>query len=620
MKKWIYQNVNTLTLITFIFLMSGLLLKWTDVQGFSNAFLIIATLIAMMPIALKAWQSLVLKVFSIELLVTLAVIGALYIHEYTESAVVTFLFLFGSYLEARTLKITRNSISKLVDMAPQDANRLRDGEIEKVDIDDINIGDTVVVYSGGTVPVDGYIIKGKAHIIEASITGESHPVSKKENDKVYSSTIIDTGYIEVFTEKVDEDTTFAKIIELVEEAQDARSPAEKFLNRFAKWYTPSIAILSLIVWLITRDLHLAITFLVIACPGALVIGAPVANVAGIGNGAKNGVLIKGGEVIDALSKVDTLVFDKTGTLTKGRPEVTSVKFDTTHFTEQEILSLVGQIEMTSEHHLGKAVVEYVKARVAFDQSEMITTKTVKGQGIKGEIHHHTVLIGNRKLMQTHHITIQEQYEQQAKQLETSGNTVTFIAIDNTFTGIIAIADAIRSDAVEALQTMRDNGIKEIIMLTGDNARTAHTVSQQLSLDTYQAEMMPDDKLKHIQLLQQQGKKVAMAGDGINDAPAIAIADVGLAMGKGGTDISMETADLVLMNDSLTQYAHAINLARITMRILKQNIAIALITVILLLIGIIMGGVNLAIGMFAHEVSVLLVILNAMRLIQFKSKK
>lgn len=222
-------------------------------------------------------------------------------------------------------------------------------------------------------------------------------------------------------------------------------------------------------------------------------------------------------------------------------------------------------------------------------------------------------------MQTHHITIQEQYEQQAKQLETSGNTVTFIAIDKTFTGIIAIADAIRSDAVEALQTMRDNGIKEIIMLTGDNARTAHTVSQQLSLDTYQAEMMPDDKLKHIQLLQQQGKKVAMAGDGINDAPAIAIADVGLAMGKGGTDISMETADLVLMNDSLTQYAHAINLARKTMRILKQNIAIALITVILLLIGIIMGGVNLAIGMFAHEVSVLLVILNAMRLIQFKSK-
>ncbi|PTG59826.1 heavy metal translocating P-type ATPase [Staphylococcus chromogenes] len=618
MKRFIYQHVNFITGMTFLFLVTGFIFKWLSMTNLSQIFLIISTLIAMVPITLKAYQSVRAKFFSIELLVTIAMIGALWIQEYTESSIVTFLFLFGSYLEARTLKITRKSISDLVDAAPKEAIRIKEnGETEKIDVDDVEVGNRIVVRSGSTIPVDGRIVKGNANIIESSITGESVPVSKSVDEKVYSSTNVDTGYLEIIAEKVAEDTTFSKIIELVEEAQDKKSPAEKFLDRFSKWYTPSIALLSFLVWLISRDVHLAITFLVIACPGALVIGAPVANVAGIGNGAKNGVIIKGGDVIDTFSKVNTLVFDKTGTLTKGHPEVTTFEFDTTEFDENEILSKVAQLEKMSEHHLGRAIVDYAELKTVLPYKEVRLMETVKGQGLIGSVQNNEVIIGNRKLMNKQNIYMSDKIRDRIKLYESTGNTVVLIAIDQKFIGYIAIADKVRSDALHALNQMRQSGVKEIIMLTGDNVRTAESVSTQLQLDDYKAELLPEEKVNMIQLLRSQGKIVAMAGDGINDAPAIATAHIGLAMGKGGTDISMETADLVLMNDALSQYAHAFDLSKKTMSILKQNIAIALMTVVLLLIGILLGGVNLAIGMFAHEVSVLIVILNAMRLIRFR---
>ncbi|PTG91722.1 heavy metal translocating P-type ATPase [Staphylococcus chromogenes] len=618
MKRFIYQHVNFITGMTFLFLVTGFIFKWLSMTNLSQIFLIISTLIAMVPITLKAYQSVRAKIFSIELLVTIAVIGALWIQEYTESSIVTFLFLFGSYLEARTLKITRKSISDLVDAAPKEAIRIKEnGETEKIDVDDVEVGNRIVVRSGSTIPVDGRIVKGNANIIESSITGESVPVSKSVDEKVYSSTNVDTGYLEIIAEKVAEDTTFSKIIELVEEAQDKKSPAEKFLDRFSKWYTPSIALISFLVWLISRDLHLAITFLVIACPGALVIGAPVANVAGIGNGAKNGVIIKGGDVIDTFSKVNTLVFDKTGTLTKGHPEVTTFEFDTAEFDENEILSKVAQLEKMSEHHLGRAIVDYAESKTVLPYKEVRLMETVKGQGLIGKVQNNEVIIGNRKIMNKQNIFMSDTILDRISLQESTGNTVVLIAIDQKFIGYIAIADKVRSDALHSLNQMRQSGVKEIIMLTGDNVRTAEAVSTQLKLDGYKAELLPEDKVNMIQLLRSQGKIVAMAGDGINDAPAIATAHNGLAMGKGGTDISMETADLVLMNDALSQYAHAFGLSKKTMSILKQNIAIALMTVVLLLIGILLGGVNLAIGMFAHEVSVLIVILNAMRLIRFR---
>lgn len=589
--------------------------------GFDNARdfgLIIATVLASIPISIKAFQALRMKAFSIELLVTIAVIGALFIGEYVESAVVTFLFMFGSYLEARTLEKTRSSLKELVDMAPQVATVIRNGDKVELAIDEVIEGDRVIIRSGGKVPVDGKILTGNASINEAAITGESIPAEKRTDDFVFSGTIVDSGYVEIVTEKVGDDTTFAKIIELVEEAQESKSKTEKFLDKFANIYTPGVILLSIVVYAITFNLHLAITFLVIACPGALVIGAPVSSVAGIGNGAKHGVLIKGGEVMDKFSKVDTLVFDKTGTLTKGKPEVTDIRV----FNSQDpdkLLILVAQAETISEHHLGQTLVKEAKSRELMLNLEPEEGEVIKGNGIRTKISGMTVTVGNRKLMKTDNINIPDHVAEYAVYREKLGNTAIFAAVNGDIVGIFSIADQLREDAPRALAEMRKNGVKKIVMLTGDNQYTAELVAHKLGIDEFHAELLPENKVAFVKKLKQTGHVVAMAGDGINDAPAIATADIGLAMGEGGTDISMETADVVLMADKLMQFSHAYSLSKATVRNMKQNTGMAVGIVIVLLIGVLMGSVHLASGMFIHEASVLIVILNAMRLIKFNQK-
>lgn len=616
MIKFIFRHENKITLISFVLIVVGLVLRFSDMTNLGNNSLILATILAMFPIGIKAYQAIRMKLFSIEMLVSIAVIGALFIGEYVEASVVTFLFLFGSYLEARTLERTRSSIKELTEMAPQEANLiLEDGSRELIDVDDVDIGNRIAVLPGGMISVDGKVLKGDAEVNEAAISGESVLISKTPGDQVFSGTILDSGYLEIEAEKVGDDTTFSKIIELVEEAQDTKSNAERFLDRFAQYYTPGVLVLSILVWIITRDLHLSITFLVIACPGALVIGAPVSNVAAIGNGAKNGSLIKGGEIIEKLSKVDTLVFDKTGTLTKGRPEVTDFKVYSGD--ETELLGLIGKLETASEHHLGRAIVEYAEKRTDLNLYKMKDASGVKGRGINGNINDLNIIAGNRNMMLENNIVIPSDVEAYVVEREKNGNTVIFASVDSEIRAVISIADKIRDDAKDALEMMRDKGIKHIVMLTGDNHHTAQAVAQELNIDEVHAELLPEDKVRHVKRLKDEGRIISMAGDGINDAPAIATADVGLAMGKGGTDISMETADVVLMADKLNQYAHAFSLSKAAIRNMKQNIIIALVTVVLLLVGVLMGGVNLAIGMFAHEASVLIVILNAMRLIKFR---
>ncbi|WP_373471321.1 heavy metal translocating P-type ATPase [Carnobacterium alterfunditum] len=616
----INHHKNQITALAGILIISGFIFGFVGNGELKDIALISATILASIPIFIKAIQALRMKAFSIDLLVSIAVLGALYIGEYTESSIVTFLFLFGDYLEMRTLEKTRSSLRELVDMAPQEATVLRaDGKTEIIPVEDVVEGDRVVIHPGGKIPVDGKIMTGKASINEAAITGESVPASKAINDKVFSGTILDNGYIEMIAERVGDDTTFAKIIELVEEAQESKSKAEKFLDKFANIYTPAVVVLSIIVYLFTKDLHLAITFLVIACPGALVIGAPVSNVAGIGNGAKNGVLIKGGEIMDKFSKVDTLVFDKTGTLTKGKPEVTDIhvfnKAD-----KDTLLGLVAKAETISEHHLGQTIVKAAQDRdMDLASMELSDGEAIKGNGIKAVVNNRKIVAGNRKLMKNENISLSSAAEHYAVNREKAGNSAIFIAVDGKIDGIISIADQIRDDAKRALTQMRENGIKKIVMLTGDNKHTAEAVATELGLDEFHAELLPEDKVEYVKKLKESGHIVAMAGDGINDAPAIATADIGLAMGEGGTDISMETADVVLMADKLMQFSHAYSLAKATTRNMKQNIFIAVGVVAILLTGVLMGGVHLASGMFIHEASVLIVILNAMRLIRFNRK-
>lgn len=615
MFAFIHKNKKIITFGTGFLLILALILHFMGYTDMRQSVLILATVIAGIPIAIKALQALMMKAFSIEMLVTIAVIGALFIGEYVESAAVTFLFLFGDYLEVRTLEKTRSSLKGLVDMAPQEAIIVREGLTVTVPVEEVIEGDRVMIRTGGKVPVDGKIVSGNASVNEAAITGESVLASKKIGDNVFGSTVIDSGYIEIIAEKVGDDTTFAKIIELVEEAQESKSKTEKFLNKFANIYTPAVVILSVVVYALTRDLHLAITFLVIACPGALIIGAPVSSVAGIGNGARNGVLIKGGEVMDRFSKVDTVVFDKTGTLTKGKPEVTNIK--TFHsYNEQQLLRLVAQAEMVSEHHLGQTIVKEAASRNITLDEQPQAVNVIKGNGLTAIVESKKLAIGNRKLMDAENIKVPEEVEAYAVEREKNGNTAVFAAVNGVVTGIVSIADQIREDAAPALAQMRANGIEKMIMLTGDNQHTAELVATALGLDEFHAELLPEDKVAFVKHLKQQGHVVAMAGDGVNDAPAIATADIGLAMGEGGTDISMETADVVLMADKLMQFSHAYSLSKATIRNMKQNTFFAVGIVAVLLGGVLMGSIHLASGMFIHEASVLIVILNAMRLLGF----
>jgi len=599
--------------ILLIAALMAYLFNWSST--FLNGLLITASVVAGYPIALKAWKATRLKMFSIDLLVTIAAIGAVIIGEYTESAAVTFLFLFGAFLEARSLKKARVSIKSLIQMAPLKATVLRNGDRTIIKAEEVAKNDTVIIQTGEKIPVDGRIISGKASINEAAITGESVPVSKITDDQVFSGSILDNGYLEVIAENVGEDTTFSKIVELVEEAQEGKAKTQKFLEKFANIYTPGIIILSILVGIFTMDIHLSLTFLVIACPGALVISAPVSLVAGIGNAARNGILIKGGEVLENLAKLNAFVFDKTGTLTRGKPEVTAIK--AFGMTENELLLIAAEAEVVSEHHLGRAIVKEAK-RIGLKFIDKPTETTVlKGRGIKVEINGRQLYLGNRKGLSQNKIDLDKKTEVYALQQEKKGNTAVFIEEGKNILGIISISDRVREEAPTVIQQLKSEGIEHLVMLTGDNRYTANIVGNELGMNKVYAELLPEDKAKKVKACMGKDINLAMLGDGVNDAPAIATADVGIAMGGASTDIALETADVILMGDKLDKLSYSLRLAKATVRNMKQNMFFAVGTVTLLFTGVLTKNVNLASGMFIHELSVLLVILNAIRLVRYK---
>ena len=610
------KQINKIMYSAAVLLIGALisyLFNWNET--ILNTFLIVATLVAGYPTFIKAWKASLMKLFSIELLVTIAVIGALIIGEYVESAAVTFLFLFGAFLEGRSLEKSRSSLKSLMEMAPLEANVLRDGIRSVIKAEDVVKNDLVIIQTGEKIPIDGRIISGRGSVNESTITGESVPVSKDENDQVFSGSILEGGYLEVIAEKVGEDTTFSKIIELVEEAQEGKAKTQRFLEKFAAIYTPGIMALSLLVWIVTQDVHLALTFLVIACPGALVISAPVSIVAGIGNGARNGILIKGGEVMENLSKLNAVVFDKTGTLTQGRPAVTTIK--SFGISENKLLTMAAEAELISEHHLGKAIVKEAERNGLELVNRPTEVNVLKGRGIKVNLNGDSLYLGNRKGLFENNIDIDVKVNSYAIKQEESGNTAVFVANRNSVLGIISIADKVRSKAANTIHELKSAGIKHTVMLTGDNEHTANIVGKKIGIQKVFANLLPEDKVNKVKACMGKGIKLAMVGDGVNDAPAIATADVGIAMGVAGTDVAMETADVVLMADNLDKLVYMLKLSKATVRNMKQNMFLAIGTVALLLTGVLTKNVNLASGMLIHELSVLAVILNAIRLVQYK---
>ncbi len=575
--------------------------------------LITASILGALPIALQAFQALRVKVVSIDVLVTIAVLGALLIGNYEESAIVTFLFLFGDFLEQRTLNKTRSAIRELTEMAPESAFKLMEnGEFGEVSIEEVDEGDVLLVKTGAKVPVDGTVLTGEGHINQASITGESLPVEKEPGAQVYAGTLLENGTLQIRADRVGEDTTFGKIIQLVEEAQDAKSEAERFIDRFSRWYTPAVLALGALVWLISRDIELAITILVLGCPGALVIGVPVSNVAGIGNGARHGVLLKGSEVIHHFSRVDTLVFDKTGTLTQGRPQVAGqVLYGEDN---EEALRLLLSVEKQSDHPLARAVVEHLGERSAFPVEK---TDVVKGGGILARVEGHQVAVGSAQLMAQAGVALSEKARKDIQAFQESGHSIVLGAVDGQLRALMGIRDQLRPGVKEDLARLKKLGVRHLVMLSGDNQGTVDQVAGELSLTEAHGHMLPEDKAAYIQALKEQGRMVAFVGDGVNDSPSLARAHIGIAMGSG-TDVAIETSDVVLMNSRFSLLPHALALARATARNMLQNILIAVGVVLVLLASVFLSSwMNMSIGMLVHEGSILVVILNGMRLLRYK---
>jgi len=617
MQRWILRKKNHITLISAILIAIG----FTSALAFKNEAvavlaLVSASILGIAPIAIQAYQALRVKVVSIDVLVTIAVIGAFFIKNFEESAIVTFLFLFGAYLERRTLNKTRSAIKELTEMTPESAlKQMENGEFEEVDVDEVDVGDILLVKTGAKIPVDGTVLSGEGSINEASITGESFPVSKEKGSTVFAGTILDNGTIQISADRVGEDTTFGKIIELVEEAQDSKSEAERFIDRFAKYYTPAVLLLGIVVWLFSRNLELAITILVLGCPGALVIGVPVSNVAGIGNGARNGVLLKGSEVIGDFSRLDTMVFDKTGTLTVGNPAVSERVYYGEHI--DEALGYLASVERESDHPLAKAVLEEIGGTTF---SPVENTEVVKGGGITATVSEHRVAVGNVALMEQENVVLNEQAKADIIRFEKSGNSLVLTSVDGELKILMGIRDQIRPGVKEDLIKLKKLGVKNLVMLSGDNQGTVDVVSRELGLTQAHGNMLPEDKSAYIKKLIEEDQIVAFVGDGVNDSPSLALAHIGIAMGSG-SDVAIETSDVVLMNSDFGRLPHALGLAKATARNMKQNIFIAVGVVLFLLAGVFFSEwMNMSIGMLVHEASILVVILNGMRLLRYQLRK
>lgn len=616
MQRLILSKKKQITVISAILIILGFFGRFVldNIVNFEWS-LLIASILGVAPIAIQAYQALKVKVISIDVLVTIAVLGAVLIRNYEESAIVTFLFLFGSYLEQRTLNKTRSAIKELTELAPESAlKKMENGEFEEIDVDDVDEGDILLVKTGAKIPVDGTVLIGEGHINEASITGESLPVSKRKSSEVFAGTILENGTIQIRADRVGEDTTFGRIIELVEEAQDSKSEAERFIDRFSKYYTPGVLVLGIIVWLFTNNVELAITVLVLGCPGALVIGVPVSNVSGIGNGARNGILLKGSEVIHDFSNVDTIIFDKTGTLTIGNPEVAEKEFYGDNI--DKILGYLASIERESDHPLAKAVLNDI-GEVNFSNVE--ETEVVKGGGIIAKVSGHRIAVGNVALMEKENVALDENVMRDVERFEKNGNSLVLTAVDGKLKVLMGIRDQIRPGVKEDLQKLRKLGVKNLVVLSGDNQGTVDLVARELGLTEAHGHMLPEGKSAYIEKLQAQGRIIAFVGDGVNDSPSLAVANIGIAMGSG-TDVAIETSDVVLMNSDFSRLPHALGLTKATSRNMKQNIMIAVGVVIILLAALLFSNwMSMTIGMLVHELSILVVILNGMRLLGYKLK-
>lgn len=602
-QNWFSEHKKHLTISMTVLVAIAYLSRLTPYNLYNVSMIAIAAL-GGIPILLRAASALRYKIVSIEFLVSIAVISALFTGEYSEAGIVIWLFSLGDLLEEATLAKSRQSIKDLVNLAPKTALKITDLDSktsEEVDVDEVEVGDLLLVKTGSQVPVDGSVYQGDGHVNEASITGESKPSHKEAGTSVYAGTSLESGTLIVQAEKVGEDTTFGRLIELVEEAQDSKTKVQKLIDRFSQYYTPFVLLLALVVGFFTKDVRLATTILVLGCPGALVIGVPISTVTGIGSSAKSGIIAKGSAALDQLTKIDTFVFDKTGTLTTGKPSVSQVVNLTGN--ERDNLQLLASLEAESDHPLAKAINAYYGG----DLFPVAKSEVVAGRGLAAQVNGANLLVGNERLMSENGIATT------GIDLDPTGSHV-YLAVNGKLALALAIADTLRSDALEQLAALRKLKPYKFVLLSGDQQTVVDAVARELNFDEAHGNLLPADKAAYIKSLQAGGHQVAFIGDGINDSPALATADLAIAMGSG-TDVAIDVSDLVLVKDQFSQLPTAVRFANKTIANMRQNIAISLLTVALLFIGLFAGYVEMGLGMLIHELSILVVTANGMRLLR-----
>lgn len=543
-----------------------------------------------------------------EIFVTIATLVAVFGGETVAGAVLMVIILFAEFIAGLNTDRARASIKSLIGSVPQVALVRANGSERLVPIADLRRGDVVLVRAGEKIPVDGHVVAGGGAVNEAPITGESLPVDKQVDSTVFAGTVVDSGAIDVQTEQVGSDTTFSRIIALVEHAESEQAPVQKLADKVASWLIPVVFVFVIAVYWYTRDIRTIVTLLIFTSPAELGLATPLVMIAAIARAARSGILIKGGVYLESLAKVDVMVFDKTGTLTANKPEVVRIEMHDSALTEAELLRLAAAADRRSAHPLAKAVVAHA-ARQNIAVPEPDAYEQIQARGVRTVVEGRAVLVGNRALLTDQGVTL-------TAQLEPGGQTPVHVAVDGRLAGVIFIADALRPGARDALAKLKAGGVKRIVMLTGDNRATAEIVAAGLGIDEVRADLMPEDKVNAIAELQQQGFRVAMIGDGVNDAPALARADVGIAMGGGGTQAALEAADIALMTDDLSKIVAARAIARRAYRTIQENLFVGVGVVhVLGITAALLGWIGPIQAAFLHLGPDILVFLNSVKLLR-----
>lgn len=620
-KAGIFTSAGALknfTPVSGMLLFLGFVATFSLDENWSRLFYLLSILAGSVFVLQSAIRGLIKQRFlNISFLVVVAALGAIYIGEYGEAAAVVFLFSLGEWFESYGVERSRRAVEALLKKSPKQA-RLKSGQM--IDVGDVAVGTVVCIKPGEQIPLDGTIVFGTSALDESSITGEAVPVDKNIGDTVYASTLNVHGYLEVQATKLSTDSSFAKIIALIEKAQASRAPTQSFIDSFARYYTPLVVVISVLVAVVPtlifglpfeEWLYRAITLLVIACPCALVIATPVAIASAIGGASRHGILIKGGKYLEKLASLKAIAFDKTRTLTYGRHTVTDVIVCGSH-TEAEVIADAAGIEAFSSHPLAEAITEFAKKK-GIDLHAMEAFENVAGKGGKAvcTVCHKASYIGNMKMLDGCGIDA-SRYQSDIERLEKEGKTVVLVAEEDELIGILAISDEIRAEAKEVIATLSKMGVQSM-MLTGDNPHAASYVSEQVGITEYRASLLPEEKVAEVVALKQTYGTVAMVGDGVNDAPSLVTSDIGFAIGAGGTDAAIESADVTLLSGDLTTVPKSLRLARATMRTIHTNVALALGIKVLFLIMIPFGMTNLVFAIAADSGMALVVILNSLRL-------